>query len=220
MKEKRNLIFRYFKLIFGLFLCALGTAVILRSELGLAPWDVLHQGLGMLFHTTIGKASIVLGIMIVVFDIILGQPIGLGTVINFLLVGYFMDLILKSPYLPIVETMTLKIIFFTFGLFIYSYGIFLYMYQEMGCGPRDGLMQILTQKSRFSISVIKNSIEIFALVIGYFLGGNFGVGTVIVALGTGPILQKIFEFHKVEIRELQHRDIKDEFITLKNLFKK
>lgn len=98
--------------------------IILKADLGLSPWDVLHQGLSKTLGITIGQASIGLGLMIVVLDIFLGQPIGLGTVLNFMSIGVFMDLILYLDFLPVTDSLVLKVVMLLVGIFIYSYGIF------------------------------------------------------------------------------------------------
>ena len=151
---------KYLKLFTGMFLCALGCVMIIKADFGSAPWDVLHQGISKTIGVTIGQASITLGIFIVLLDIFLGQPIGIGTVLNFLSIGIFMDLIFYFNLIPESSSIVYRIFLLVVGIFFYAYGTFLYMVQGMGCGPRDGFMQILTKRTRFSVGVIKNGIEI------------------------------------------------------------
>ncbi len=205
---------KYLRLLGGLFMCALGCIMILRSDLGLAPWDVLHQGLSKTIGITIGQASIGLGITIVFLDIILGQPIGLGTVINFICVGLFMDLIIFLDFIPVKESYIYRFIILFIGIFFYAYGTFFYMVQGMGCGPRDGFMQILTKRFNKPVSVIKNGIEIVAFVVGWLLGGKLGIGTIATALIMGVWLQLMFKFGNVDIKKLHHRNIKEELLHL------
>lgn len=212
-------VIRFIKLFIGLFACALGCMVILKANLGLSPWDVLHQGLSKTLGITIGQASIGLGLMIVVLDIFLGQPIGLGTVLNFMSIGVFMDLILYLNFIPIAESLPLKIVMLLIGILIYSYGIFLYMVQGMGCGPRDGFMQILTKRTKYSVGFIKNVIEIIAFSLGWLLGGELGLGTIITALSMGIILEIMFKYYNVDVKELQHRNIKEEIKHLSKIGK-
>lgn len=157
--------------------------------------------------------------MIVVLDIFLGQPIGLGTVLNFMSIGVFMDLILYLNFIPVAESLSLKIIMLLIGILIYSYGIFLYMVQGMGCGPRDGFMQILTKRTKYSVGLIKNIIEIIAFSLGWLLGGELGLGTIITALSMGIILEVMFKFYNVDVKELQHRNIKEEIKHLSKIGK-
>ena len=149
MNKKTEELKRYLKLYIGLFMCALGCIMILKADLGLSPWDVLHQGISKTTGITIGQASIGLGITIVLLDIFLGQPIGLGTVLNFLSIGLFMDLILYLDFIPVKESYLYRGILLMTGIFFYAYGTFFYMIQGMGCGPRDGFMQIITKKTKY-----------------------------------------------------------------------
>ena len=149
---------RFLKLFVGLFICSLGCVTILKSNLGLAPWDVLHQGVSKVTGITIGQASISLGVIIVLMDIFLGQPIGVGTVLNFIFIGLFMDLIIFLDFIPIFQNLFARIIELLVGIFFYSYGTYLYMTQGMGCGPRDGFMQVLTKRFNKPVSVRNNSL--------------------------------------------------------------
>ncbi len=205
---------RFVKVFLGFFYCSLGCVVILKSNLGLAPWDVLHQGISKVTGITIGQASISLGVIIVLMDIFLGQPIGIGTVLNFIFIGLFMDLIIFLDFVPVSENMVFRIVELLLGIFFYSYGTYLYMKQGMGCGPRDGFMQILTKRFNKPVSVIKNGIEIVAFVVGWLLGGKLGIGTIATALIMGVWLQLMFKFGNVDIKKLHHRNIKEELLHL------
>lgn len=207
-------IIRYVKLFLGLFICSLGCVTVLKSNLGLSPWDVLHQGISNVTGITIGQASISLGVIIVLMDVFLGQPIGLGTVFNFIFIGLFMDLILFLNFVPEYENILGKIIELLVGIFFYTYGTYLYMIQGMGCGPRDGFMQILTKRFNKPVSLIKNSIEVIAFTMGWFLGGKLGIGTIATALIMGVLLQLMFKIGNIDIKKLQHRNIKEELLHL------
>lgn len=212
-------IFRYIKLYLGLFICSLGAVTVLKSDLGLPPWDVLHQGISMVTGITIGQASISIGVIIVLLDVFLGQPIGVGSVINFIFIGLFMDLIIYLNFVPTVHTMTARIIELGVGIFFYTYGTFLYMIQGMGCGPRDGFMQILTKRFNLPVSLVKNSIEVIAFGVGWLLGGKLGIGTVATALLMGLLLEWMLKVGKIDIKELRHRSIKEEIVHLKDVIR-
>ena len=218
MNKKTEELKRYLKLYIGLFMCALGCIMILKADLGLSPWDVLHQGISKTTGITIGQASIGLGITIVLLDIFLGQPIGLGTVLNFLSIGLFMDMILYLDFIPVKESYLYRAVLLMIGILFYAYGTFFYMVQGMGCGPRDGFMQIITKKTKYSVGIIKNIIELSALGSGWLLGGKVGVGTVITAISMGIFLQIFFKIYKMDIKTLKHRNIKEEIQHLKEVF--
>lgn len=198
-------------------MCAMGAITLLNSDMGLSPWDVFHQGISKVTGITIGQASIGAGIIIVLLDIFLGQPIGIGSILNFIFIGAFMDLIVYLNFIPRPNNIFLQLIELLIGIVFYAYGTFLYMVQGMGCGPRDGFMQILTKKLNKPVSFIKNTIELIALGIGWILGGKAGLGTVATAIITGFLLEWMLKFWKIDIKKLHHRNVKEELVHLKNV---
>ena len=130
-----------------------------------------------------------------------------------------MDLIIVLDFIPIFENLFFRILELLVGIFFYSYGTYLYMTQGMGCGPRDGFMQILTKKFNKPVSVIKNGIEIIAFVVGWLLGGKLGLGTIATALIMGVWLQWMFKIGGIDIRKLHHRNIKEEILHLNKVIR-
>lgn len=207
-------LFQYLKLIFGLFISAMGSVLTIKSNLGLSPWDVLHQGLSLKLPITIGQGNIIISVIVMLIAIYLGEVVGSGSILATFLFGIFMDMIIFSDLIKEPATMISKIIMILGGVLIFSYGTYLYISVGLGSGPRDSLMTSLSKKTKFSAGRIRNTLEIAALTIGYFLGGSVGVGTVISALLTGFFLQLTFNLHKFEISFIKHRDIKTEFSSL------
>ena len=185
-------ILKYIKLFIGLFVCSLGIVIIIRSNLGFSPWDVLHQGISKVGHITIGQASILIGILVITLDLFLGERIGSGTILNIIFIGSFMDLIIFSNMIPLSHHFLIGTFMMFLGLFILGIGSYLYISTGLGCGPRDALMVALTKKTNFSVRVIRSTIEVTVLIIGYFLGGYAGIGTVITAIFTGSFIQYVF----------------------------
>lgn len=214
-KAMKKEILRYLKLFLGLFICSLGVIIIIKSNLGFSPWDVLHQGISRVTHITIGQASIFVGSIVIIIDFFLGERIGSGSILNIILGGIFMDLILFLDMIPLGRGLFIGICMMFLGLVVLSLGCYLYMSTGLGCGPRDALMVALTKKTKFSLRSVRNMIEIGVLSTGYLLGGYAGVGTVITALFTGSFIQGIFKLFKFDIKSVVHRDIKNEIILLK-----
>ncbi|MGL4652788.1 YczE/YyaS/YitT family protein [Cetobacterium sp.] len=208
-------IFKYLKLIFGILLCSLGVVIILNSNLGLSPWDVLNQGLNKTIGVTLGEANLLVGAVVVLVSIFLRQPIGSGTIINFLLVGVFMDIYVYLDIVPKGEVLLEKILILIIGIFVFSYGCYTYISTGLGCGPRDGLMMILTKKLKYPLWKIKTAIEVVVLTIGYFLGGTVGIGTIIASVCVGPLIQYFFKMNNQDIKLLEHRSVIREFQFLK-----
>ncbi|WP_297598244.1 hypothetical protein [uncultured Cetobacterium sp.] len=213
MKEE---IFKYLKLMVGLMLCALGVVTILNSNLGLSPWDVLNQGLNGVLGVTLGEANLLVGGFVVFFSIFLKQPIGSGTILNFLTVGIFIDFYMYLDFIPKGDILIKKIVILVVGIGVFSYGCYLYISTGLGCGPRDGLMVVLTKRMKYPLWKIKTCIEIVALSLGYLLGGTVGVGTIISSLCVGPLIQFFFKLNNQDIKTLEHRSVLSEIKLMKN----
>lgn len=210
------------KLILGLFLFAVGIVMTINANLGVAPWDVFHHGLSLTTNITMGSASIIVGILIVLLDIYLGQNIGWATILNMLLIGAFMDILMLNNLIPIAESFLPGIIMLLVGILIEGYGCWIYLSVGMGAGPRDGLMVVLTKKTGKSVRLVKSLVDLGAVTVGYFLGGKLGIGTVIMAFLGGQIFQFAFKTVKFDVNGVNHRFIQDDVKLLKekiNLFK-
>ncbi|MGL5175554.1 MAG: YczE/YyaS/YitT family protein [Cetobacterium sp.] len=208
-------VFKYSKLMLGLLLCSLGVVTILNSNLGLSPWDVLNQGLNKTIGITLGEANLLVGAVVVFVSIFLKQPIGSGTIINFLLVGVFIDMYMYLDVVPKGDVLIKKIAILIIGIMIFSYGCYVYISTGLGCGPRDGLMVVLTKKSKYPLWKIKTCIEVVVLSIGYILGGSVGIGTIVSSVCVGPLIQYFFKMNNQDIKLLEHRSVVREFQFLK-----
>lgn len=208
---------KYFKFLIGMVCCSLGVVIILKSDLGLSPWDVLNQGLSYTFpRITIGMANSLIGVIVILLSLKFKQPIGSGTVLNIAIIGPLIDIFNTSRVNFADSNIVVKIIVFTIGMTIFSYGCYIYMAMGLGCGPRDGLLVALTKATKYSIGVVKFCLEAIALIFGFLLGGKVGIGTVIFTLAVGPIIQFFFKYNKVNFKEVRHRNMKEEFLLFKN----
>lgn len=208
---------RYFKLMLGLFLSAVGMVIIINANLGYSPWDVFHQGLGNILKIQIGSANIIVGVVIVGIGMLNGQRPGIGTILNMVLVGIFMNFIMNISLLPIFSNLYVRLLTIPLGMLIVGLGTYFYIGAGFGSGPRDGLMLLLILKTGKSVRFIRNSIEITVLVIGYLLGGPVGIGTVIVSLGMGIAIQFVFDLFKFDANKVVHRGWDDEVESLKRV---
>jgi len=197
------------RITLGFFLCACGTVMALNSKLGLSPWDVFHQGLTHITNLTMGQASIIAGVVIVVITNTLGLKVGLGTIANMIAIGCFIDLIIYIKIIPVCNNPFTGILMMIGSLFASAIGSYLYIGCEMGCGPRDGLMMALVKITGKSISIIRFCIEMGALIIGWILGGFVGVGTLVTAFGIGYCVQIIYKVFKSDVKLLKHRNIRE-----------
>ncbi len=211
---------RLLRLLIGLFLFSTGLCLTIQANLGRSPWDVLHHGISLTTGITIGQANIVMGIIVVLISLILKEKIGVGTILNTLLVGTFMDLIMNSNFIPKMVGIIPGLIMLTAGMFVLSVATYLYIGSGFYAGPRDLLMVSLAKKTPWPLGITRNSIEILAFIVGFFLGGQYGIGTLLYALLLGPIMQLVFGFFKFNVRTIKQDSLFDTIAELKEYFKK
>ena len=176
---------RLVQLFVGLALYGVSLALLLRAGLGLAPWDVLHQGLAGLLGATVGQMVIAVSFVVLLLWIPLRERPGFGTVANALLVGVFVDLTLLV--LDDASAMPLRVGLLLAGIGLNALATALYIGASLGSGPRDGLMTALVRRTGRSVRVVRTSLELTVLVAGWLLGGTVGIGTLLYAVAIGPL---------------------------------
>lgn len=211
----KQMIQKVIRLFIGFFLYAVGIVLTINANLGLAPWDVFHQGMTHVFGITMGQASIAVGIILVILDAVLGERLGWGTLCNMLFIGLFMDLIMLNHLIPICKGIIPGTIMMVLGMIVIGIASYFYIGAGLGSGPRDGLMIALTKKTSKSVRFVRNAIELSALIVGYLLGGYAGVGTLIMALTLGYIIQFTFKLLKFDVSKIKHRFIDEDLKILK-----
>lgn len=204
-------------LFLGFFLCALGMLLMIYANLGADPWSTFQKGLSDTTGISFGKVSQLVGFVIILINVFLKIIPGIATVLNMYFIGLFMDIIENLGVLFIPSTFIMKLAFLLLGMLFFNGGIWLYLQNGLGAGPRDGLMLGLMRKLNLSVTIIKTSIEVSVLVIGLILGGPLGIGTVIAALGSGYLLDKIFQIAKFDSKNTYQRTFKDEWNSIKDV---
>ena len=202
---------RFIRLIFGLFLYALGIVMTINANIGYAPWDVFHVGLANSIGLSIGVASILTGVVIVLISWLLGEKLGLGTILNMLLIGVFLDIIMALKVIPKLDHVILGIFMMLGGLFVIALASYFYIGAAFGAGPRDSLMVALTRKTGLSVGICRGSIELMAVIIGWRLGGKLGLGTILSALAIGFCVQMTFKWLKFDPRNVKHETLDKTF---------
>ncbi|MFI9394598.1 YitT family protein [Streptomyces bauhiniae] len=178
---------RLFQLYAGLALYGASSALLVRSGLGLEPWNVLHQGLAARTGLSMGVVLTLLGAALLLLWIPLRQRPGLGTVSNVLVIGFAMDAALSV--LPGAHGMAARITLLVSGVVLNGAATGLYIAADFGPGPRDGLMTGLHRRTGRSIRLIRTCVEVTVVATGFALGGTVGLGTVLYALAIGPLAQ-------------------------------
>ncbi|HET9261107.1 MAG TPA: hypothetical protein VFP42_13365 [Acidimicrobiia bacterium] len=182
----QNLSRRLTQLVVGLVLFGVGIGMMLQSDWGLPPWDVLHQGLAEQFGLSVGVWSILISFVVLLAWIPLHERYGIGTVLNALIIGVVIDL--AALMFPAPVSLFWRIVMNLGGIVLIGLASGMYIGANLGPGPRDGLMTAIARRGP-SIRKTRWGIEIVVLIIGILLGGTFGPGTVAFALLIGPIVQ-------------------------------
>jgi len=175
---------RLVQLYLGLVLYGFSASLLVLSGLGLSPWDVLHQGLAKHSSLALGTWSILVGLFVLLLWIPLRERPGIGTVSNVIFIGGTMDVVLAHLSQP--HELALRIVCLVVGVFLNGVATGAYIGAGLGPGPRDGLMTGLAKRGH-SIRVVRTSLEVSVVVIGWLLGGTVGVGTVLYAVSIGPL---------------------------------
>ena len=182
----RRLTRRLVQLYLGLALYGASMALLVRSTLGVTPWDVLHQGLARHLGWSLGTAAIVVGAVVLLFWIPLRQRPGVGTVSNVFVIGLAVDATLAV--VPAPSSLALRIGFVAAGVLLNAVATAAYIGVHLGPGPRDGLMTGLVRRTGGSVRLVRTSIEAAVVLTGWLLGGTLGLGTVVYALAIGPLV--------------------------------
>jgi len=177
---------RLVQLFAGLLLYGISLALVLRAGLGLAPWDVLHQGLARITGTSVGTMVIAMSFVVLLAWIPLRQAPGFGTVANAILVGVSVDLTMLV--LGDADTWWWRVVLLVGGVLLNALATALYIGALLGPGPRDGLMTGLVRRTGRSVRLVRTTLEVSVLALGWALGGTVGVGTLLYAVAIGPIV--------------------------------
>jgi uncharacterized membrane protein YczE len=185
---------RYAGLVFGLFLCAAGIVALLECRLGLSPWDVLHQGLAQHTLLSYGTANIAVGVVILLLSWRLGARVGVGTVANAVLIGLFIEVLVRVPAVDALseEGLAARSVVLVAGIGLVAVGSAFYLGAGLGAGPRDSLMLVLALRTGRRIGLVRTLLESSVVVVGALLGGTIGLGTIAFALLIGPALEGSF----------------------------
>jgi uncharacterized membrane protein YczE len=167
---------------------------LLESKLGLSPWDVLNQGIARHSPLSFGLANIAVGLVVLVLAWTLGGPPGLGTVANAVLIGLFIEALLRvDPVVDLADSaLGARVALIPLGIALMGIGSACYIGASYGAGPRDTLMLVLSRRTGRRIGLVRTGIEACALVAGFILGGTVGIGTLAFALLIGPAVEASF----------------------------
>ena len=192
----------------GLVLFGFGVYLSIQANIGLAPWDCLCMGVTSHIPMSYGAVSICVSVVVIALDLCLGEHIGLGTLLDAVLVGASVDAFTALALLPMLHNLWLGVALMIVGLFAMAFGMYVYMSAGLCCGPRDSMLVALGKRMRkVPIGVVNMMIMTVVLIIGALLGGPVGVGTVLDVFGSGLALQIVFRLLRFEPRDVQHENL-------------
>lgn len=200
----KELFLRVLRAALGLVICAFGTYLTIQANVGLAPWDCLNMGISGGTGISFGTASILVGVLVVVADLALGERIGVGTLMDAFLVGASVDAFTELRVLPkLGGPVWLGLLILVAGLFLVAVGQYVYMGAGLCCGPRDSLLVGLGKRLRkWPIGAVSVLIQVIVLAAGVLLGGPAGLGTVASVVLLGGVVQLVFRLLRFEPRDV------------------
>ena len=174
----------FFFLSFGLVLFGLGEGLLIVSAAGASPWTVFAQGIYLNFGLSVGIITIIVSLAVLFLWIPLNQKPGIGTILNALIIGMMIDVCIK--FVPTPDNYISQLFLAIIAVLTVGIGGGIYLVANLGAGPRDGLMIGLQKKTNLPIAIVRATLEITVMSIGWYLGGTVGFGTLIFAFGIGP----------------------------------
>lgn len=199
-KRTASFLSRFLRLQLGLFAFAFSIALMLEAQIGLDPWSSLHDGITKHVELTFGRISQITGLLLILASALtLRVRPGLGTVFNMLVIGPWFDLVHVQAWFPRWAGGYAGGLQFLAGMLFMGFATALYIGADFGAGPRDGFVLGLAARLSRSVRVTRIGVELTVLGAGWLLGGELGLGTLIFAVGMGPIMQASLRWMRVEV---------------------
>ncbi len=203
-----NLLLRIVRASLGLVLFGFGVYLTIQANIGLSPWDVFSMGVSNHFPVTFGTASVIISLIIILVDLLMKEKIGLGTLLDAVIVGKSVDLFLWLGVVPPQQNLLSGMVVMFIGLLLMSFSQFLYMSAGLCCGPRDAILVGIGKRVRaLPIGFVNIGIQPIVLLVGYLLGGQVGVGTLVSVVGIGFTMQLVFRLLRFEPRDVVHQGL-------------
>ncbi|MBP2625330.1 MAG: hypothetical protein H6Q68_41 [Firmicutes bacterium] len=191
-------------LLWGLLLFGFGIVMTVKSNLGTAPWDVLHLGIINYISLTLGQVSQLTGILVIISSWFLGVKPGWGTIANMYFIGLFIDVFMDCQWIPVPNQWYSQLTMLLGGIWVIGWASFFYLSAALGAGPRDSFMVGSIHKTGWPVWKVRTVIEASVATAGYFLGGPVGVGTVIIVFTLGPSIQWAFTIMGRRAQDIKH----------------
>lgn len=207
-KTRIKVLKKVLRSIFGLFIFTIGDYLTIIANAGLTPWDSLSMAISSKTGVSFGRVSIVISLTIIVIDLLFREKIGVGTVLDAILIGTFIDFFTSIFKFSYVKNIYFSLILLTISFFIMAIGQVFYMSSGLSCGPRDSLLVALGKRlPKFDIGYVDIIIKVVIIIVSYFMDGPIGIGTIYSMVGMGIAMKIVFKLFKFEPRYIKHENI-------------
>ena len=202
----------FIRLIWGLLICSVGIYLEVQANVGLAPWDVFTMGLALHTGIAFGNAVLWVSVGVVVLDLVIREKLGVGTILNAVLIGLFIDLLDTLAPVPAMHALLPGVGVLLLGQLLMCIGTCYYMRSGWGCGPRDALMVAISRNfPKIPIGLARFAVEATVLVLGWLMGGPVGVGTALSMFGVSFLMQATFAVMRFDAKSVKHEDVLETF---------
>ena len=201
----------------GLMVSAVGITMMLQANVGLEPWSILQKGMSIFFGMTYGTAAMIVGAAVIAIAVLCGESFGIGTLANIFFCPVCIDILLYLDWIPQMQTLWFGLLMLLGGMELLSVGTWMYMKSALGSGPRDALMVVLARKTGRSVGLCRATVELIAIFVGWRLGGQLGVGTLISAVGLGTLFNLNFGLRHFDAASLHQENIAETLRRLRSL---
>lgn len=203
-----NRLVRVFVASVGLLIFAFGYYLQLVVSVGVSPWHALNQGLSQVLGLSFGQASVIISVCVVATDLLLREPIGVGTLLDAFLVGWGTDFFIGLELIPYQEDIWMSLLILVLSIVIICFSQVIYMKAGLSCGPRDALMVAIGKRlRRLPIGVIGVMMNCAVMLAGFWMGGSIGIGTLINITCFGIIMQAVFKLCRFDPRDVEQEGL-------------
>ena len=201
----------------GMMIYGLGNYLTIQANIGVGPWEALNIGISQTLGILYGTASIAVGACIILLDICLKAPIGIGTILNMLIIGKTVDLLNWLDLIPKLNSIPAGIALMLLGFLVVGFGMCIYFRQALSCGPRDTLMIALGKRiDRVPIGLVNNLIFLVVTIVSWMLHAPIGLGTLIAVFGSGLMYQLSYRITRFDPKSVKHESFQDMFAARKS----
>lgn len=198
-----NYSIRVLLFVVGIFILAVGVGTLMTANLGVATWDVLHIGLANLTGLSVGRWVQIVGIIMVLMTCLFERKRpAIGSILNIILVGFFLNIILEANVIPHFQGLISRFMLLVVGIVIMGIGSGMYVASKVGAGPRDGMTLFLSKRFSISVGLARTLLEAIALITGWLVGGPVSIGTFISVPLIGPVMQVSLRFWTSQLDKL------------------